>query len=252
MFELADLSFYIAIMASTDLGDKSVTTNVSINFIKKQEIRIGRTIKWLEDNWKNYDDNYLTMDQIAIACSLEYTNFRLNNQWEKNSPKLKKWLNNLALVRVYSILHNGGFTIDKTIQYHIQEETDTILKRRTLKQRLFSYKMFHGVFMFMSWVNITGRIFASDQSGDFQCYTYPIYKVGNDTMGPNQTIIEFDIVPEIDPNYDRLPWAHIESWWAVIFSVGVFAVALIFIGISTYLIFIYLLRAFPKNFEKVE
>ena len=35
MFELADLSFYIAIMASTDLGDKSVTTNVSINFIQK-------------------------------------------------------------------------------------------------------------------------------------------------------------------------------------------------------------------------
>ena len=35
MFELADLSFYIAIMASTDLGDKSVTTNVSINFLKK-------------------------------------------------------------------------------------------------------------------------------------------------------------------------------------------------------------------------
>ena len=35
MFELADLSFYIAIMASTNLGDKSVTTNVSINFIKK-------------------------------------------------------------------------------------------------------------------------------------------------------------------------------------------------------------------------
>tara|TARA_X000000368_G_scaffold401316_1_gene374080 strand:- start:432 stop:848 length:417 start_codon:yes stop_codon:yes gene_type:complete len=35
MFELADLSFYIAIIASTDLGEKSVTTNVSINFIKK-------------------------------------------------------------------------------------------------------------------------------------------------------------------------------------------------------------------------
>ena len=40
MFELADLSFYIAIMASTDLGDKSVTTNVSINFIKKPNIDI--------------------------------------------------------------------------------------------------------------------------------------------------------------------------------------------------------------------
>ena len=35
MFELADIAFYIAVIASTDLGKKSVTTNVSINFIKK-------------------------------------------------------------------------------------------------------------------------------------------------------------------------------------------------------------------------
>lgn len=66
----------------------------SNNFINKQEIRIARTIKWLEGNWENYNDNYLTMDQIAIACSLEYTNFRLDNQWEKDSPKLIKWLKN--------------------------------------------------------------------------------------------------------------------------------------------------------------
>jgi len=66
----------------------------SKNFINKQEVRIERTIKWLENNWKNYNENYLTMDQIAIACSLEYTNFRLNDLWEKNSPYLKKWLNN--------------------------------------------------------------------------------------------------------------------------------------------------------------
>jgi glutathione S-transferase len=66
----------------------------SNNFINKQEIRIGRTIKWLENNWKNYNENYLSMDQIALACSLEYTNFRLNNLWEKDSPNLVKWLNN--------------------------------------------------------------------------------------------------------------------------------------------------------------
>jgi glutathione S-transferase len=66
----------------------------SKNFINKQEIRIKRTIKWLEDNWKNYNEDYLTMDQITIACSLEYTNFRFNNQWEKNSPNLINWLNN--------------------------------------------------------------------------------------------------------------------------------------------------------------
>ena len=66
----------------------------SNNFINKQEIRISRTIKWIENNWNNYEENYLTMDQIAIACSLEYTNFRLNNQWEKDCPKLIKWLIN--------------------------------------------------------------------------------------------------------------------------------------------------------------
>ena len=65
----------------------------SNNFINKQEIRISRTIKWIENNWNNYEQNYLTMDQIAVACSLEYTNFRLNNQWEKDCPKLIKWLN---------------------------------------------------------------------------------------------------------------------------------------------------------------
>ena len=65
----------------------------SNNFINKQEIRISRTIKWLENNWNNYEENYLTMDQIAVACSLEYTNFRFNNQWEKDCPKLIKWLN---------------------------------------------------------------------------------------------------------------------------------------------------------------
>ena len=69
------------------------TNEQSNSFINKQEIRIARTIKWLENNWKNYDDSYLTMDQIAIACSLEYTIFRLNNQWEKDSPNLIKWLN---------------------------------------------------------------------------------------------------------------------------------------------------------------
>jgi len=52
----------------------------SNEFINKQETRISRTIDWFENNWNNYDNNYLTMDQITIACSLEYTNFRLNNK----------------------------------------------------------------------------------------------------------------------------------------------------------------------------
>ena len=133
----------------------------------------------------------------------------------------KSWLDNIILNRT-GIL-NRNYSISK----YINKEKTKILEKRTACQRVFSYKAFHGAFMFMSWINITGRIFASDQSGDFQCYTYPIYKVGNETT-LNQSIIEFDIVPEIDPNYDRLPWAHIENWWAVIFSVGILTVALIF------------------------
>ena len=68
----------------------------SKNFINKQEIRIIRTIKWLENNWNNYYDGYLTMDQIAIACALDYTMFRFNDKWRTDSPKLNKWFSNFV------------------------------------------------------------------------------------------------------------------------------------------------------------
>jgi len=63
----------------------------SKNFINKQEIRIERTIKWIENNWNNYNNNYLTMDQIAIACALDYTIFRFNNRWKSENRKLNEW-----------------------------------------------------------------------------------------------------------------------------------------------------------------
>ena len=65
----------------------------SKSFISKQEVRITRTIKWLENNWNNYDKNYLTMDQIAIACALDYTMFRFNDQWKSDNLKLNNWFN---------------------------------------------------------------------------------------------------------------------------------------------------------------
>ena len=68
----------------------------SNNFINKQEIRIIRTIKWLENNWNNYDDSYLTMDQISIACALDYTMFRLNDKWRADNTKLNKWFSNFV------------------------------------------------------------------------------------------------------------------------------------------------------------
>ena len=68
----------------------------SNNFINKQEIRIIRTIKWLENNWNNYDDSYLTMDQISIACALDYTMFRFNGKWRADNTKLNKWFSNFV------------------------------------------------------------------------------------------------------------------------------------------------------------
>ena len=65
----------------------------SNNFINKQETRITRTIKWLENNWNNYDNKYLTMAQIAIACALDYTIFRFNDKWKENNTNLCKWFN---------------------------------------------------------------------------------------------------------------------------------------------------------------
>ena len=68
----------------------------SKSFIKKQEIRIIRTINWLENNWNNYDDSYLTMDQIAIACALDYTMFRFSDKWRTDSSKLNKLFSNFV------------------------------------------------------------------------------------------------------------------------------------------------------------
>ena len=62
--------------------------------IEKLETRALRTIKWLENNWNNYNEKNLTMDQIAIACALDYTSFRLTDKWRKNNSNLDKWFNN--------------------------------------------------------------------------------------------------------------------------------------------------------------
>ena len=61
--------------------------------IDKLETRALRTIEWLENNWNNYNDGYLTMDQIAIACALDYTSFRFTNKWKNDHTNLNKWFN---------------------------------------------------------------------------------------------------------------------------------------------------------------
>ena len=65
----------------------------SKKFVNKLETRTLRTINWLENNWNNYNEEYLTMDQIAIACALDYTSFRFTNKWKNDCSNLDKWFN---------------------------------------------------------------------------------------------------------------------------------------------------------------
>ena len=65
----------------------------SKSFIKKQEVRIFRTINWLEKNWNNFENNKISMDQISVACALEYTKFRFTDKWINNCKNLNSWLN---------------------------------------------------------------------------------------------------------------------------------------------------------------
>ena len=64
----------------------------SKSFIKKQEVRIFRTINWLEKNWNNFENNKISMDQISVACALEYTKFRFTDKWTNNCNNLSVWL----------------------------------------------------------------------------------------------------------------------------------------------------------------
>jgi hypothetical protein len=36
------------------------------------------------------------MDQIAIACALDYTMFRFSDKWRTDSSKLNKWFSNFV------------------------------------------------------------------------------------------------------------------------------------------------------------
>ena len=109
--------------------------------------------------------------------------------------------------------------------------------RKTLFQVIFSYKAIHGMLMFVSFINISGRIMASDQSGDFVCYTYPMYKPLNSSTYYYHQVGSTLLLPEHDPKYDRLPWAHMGlGGWGAALSLGPLAFALAF-GCAWYYVF---------------
>ncbi|KAI8471842.1 MAG: hypothetical protein J3K34DRAFT_225047 [Monoraphidium minutum] len=131
-----------------------------------------------------------------------------------------------------AIKAEGGAVPGGDLAALIGREKGRIAAEKTFAQRFFSLKAFHGAVMFVSWINIVGRIFASNQSGDFTCHTYPVYKQIDTThfQGAGQPLTW---VPIHDPRYARLPWAKMgpATWGAVLLFgplVGALAVGAVF------------------------
>ncbi|GBF94772.1 hypothetical protein Rsub_07655 [Raphidocelis subcapitata] len=102
----------------------------------------------------------------------------------------------------------------------LAEERGRIAAAKTFKQRFFSLKAAHGALMVTSWTNIMGRIFASNQSGDFTCYTYPYYKQ-IDTPEFSGASLPLSPVPARNPEYARLPWAKLgNAGWGAALLLG--------------------------------
>ena len=64
--------------------------------IERYEKKILRSIDWIEGKYDEFVTDKLTIDQISVACALDYTSFRFTDAWGENNIKLKKWLENIT------------------------------------------------------------------------------------------------------------------------------------------------------------
>ncbi len=95
-------------------------------------------------------------------------------------------------------------------------------KEKSIWQRMYSYKAAHGILMFVSFINIAGRVFGVNLDREFSCHTFPYYKQVDIPM-LNITSKQLTRVPVHDENYHKLPWANGLWFWAAEFSIGALA-----------------------------
>jgi hypothetical protein len=130
-----------------------------------------------------------------------------------------------AMSSVEAKIQNGEFK--GNLHDLVNQEKGRIAAARPTWEKIISWKGMHGLIMFTSWINITGRIFASDVSGNFQCLTYPVYKPVNSLehqgLGKNLTL-----VPVRNPDYDKLPWGNSETRWGLMLLLGPLGFAALF------------------------
>ena len=78
-------------MAASSHVDRSIDD--PLQFIKTNMLGTASLLYESLKYWNNYNNGYLTMDQIAIACALDYASFRFTNKWKNDHIKLNKWFN---------------------------------------------------------------------------------------------------------------------------------------------------------------
>ena len=64
--------------------------------ISRYEKKILRSIEWIENKFEEFTSDELTMDQISVACALDYTTFRYTKDWSINCPNLNPWLERIT------------------------------------------------------------------------------------------------------------------------------------------------------------
>ena len=67
-----------------------------VKAIERFEKKILRSIDWIEKKYDEFVVEEITMDQIAVACALDYTSFRFSSDWKSKNPKLKNWLEQIT------------------------------------------------------------------------------------------------------------------------------------------------------------
>lgn len=127
-----------------------------------------------------------------------------------------------ALAFVEKSIAHGDSISDLSLQ--LNSAKAEIASAKTWRQRLISFKAAHGALMFVSYINIIGRVLVTPITADFTCYSYPVYKpIG---AYANQTQITF--LPSDDPLYSRTPWSKTGlAGWATLLCLGPLLAALV-------------------------
>ncbi|KAJ3262028.1 25S rRNA (adenine645-N1)-methyltransferase [Boothiomyces macroporosus] len=101
----------------------------------------------------------------------------------------------------------------------IDQEKGNIIANRTPLERIISLKTLHGSLMFVSWLNIAGRLMITNPADKFECYAYPAFKAV-DTQYFNGSLYNLTAIETTDPNA-KFPWKGWEGGWAVLMSLDI-------------------------------